>query len=349
MTGAATHLVVVVSQRLGSLGAEEHRIADAGAELRSAPLWSVEEATANALDADVIVLGAVEPFDADMLGALTGLKAIVRRGVGTDNVDIAAATELGIIVANVPDASVEEVSDHALALLLSIERAVPWLDRAVRDGKWGRDPAQVQAVRARTRQLRQLTVGVMGLGRIGLAFAAKVRPLYGELLGSDPFVSSEVAAERGITLVSTDELLKRADHVSLHAPLLPTTRHLINRASIARMRPGAVLVNTSRGGLVDADAVLEAVSAGRLGGAGLDVTDPEPLPADSPLLATDRILVTAHSAASSTAAAAALARRSVDAAVAFVRGQAPDSIVNPEVLQSVALRMQTLRHEGTSR
>lgn len=346
MSAGAAQPIVIVSQRLGALGEEEQRIAQAGADLRSAPLWSADEARANAEDASIIVLGAVEPFDAELLGSLPNLQAVVRRGVGLDNVDVAAATRLGIVVANVPDASVEEVSDHALSLLLAIERAVPWLDRAVRDGLWAKDPSQIQAVRGRARRLAHLTAGVVGLGRIGLAFARKARPIYGELIGSDPLIAPEVAVQHGIRLVQVDELLRHADHVTLHAPLLPSTQHLINRESIATMREGAIVVNTSRGGLVDAEALVEAVTAGMLGGAGLDVTDPEPLPSTSPLLTADRILITAHSAASSTVAAAELARRSVDAAIALALGQRPDSVVNSDVLESPVLRMSALR-QGT--
>lgn len=335
--------VAILSQRLGALGAEERRLADAGAELRSEPLWTLDEIRANAADATVIVLGAVEPFNAAALEAMPRLQGVVRRGVGSDNVDVSAATRLGIVVANVPDASIEEVSDHALSLLLSIERAVPWLDAAVRRGLWAHDPSRIQAVRARSRRLSELTVGVVGLGRIGRAFVRKARSIYGRVLGCDPLVSTEAAAEFGVELVSTSDLWSRADHVTLHAPLVPETHHLINERSLAAMRPGAVLVNTSRGGLVDADAVVSAVRAGHLAGAGLDVTDPEPLPPDSPLMKSERIVLTAHSAAFSTTTQIELARRSIDAAVAILSGRQPDSVVNPDVLSLSQLRAFTLR------
>lgn len=338
--------LVVISQRLGDIGPEEMRVSNAGAEIKSAGLWEREEIQRNAMEASIVLLGAVEPFDAVALESLPNLKAVVRRGVGVDNVDVDAATRLGIVVANVPDASVEEVSDHALALLLSIERAIPWLDRAVRAGLWAKDPSQIQSVRGRSRRLSELTVGVVGLGRIGLAFARKARHIYGAMLGSDPFVSEAVARELGIELVSVERLIAEADHVTLHAPLLPTTHHLINSRSLLSMRPDAVLVNTARGGLVDADALVDAVRDNRLAGAGLDVTDPEPIPAEHRILNSERILITAHSASTSLTTATELARRSVDAVVALLNRKCPDSIVNSEVISAPQLRMAQLREVG---
>lgn len=335
--------LVVISQRLGVIGPEEMRVSEAGAVIRSAGLWAHEEIRQNARDASIVLLGAVEPFDAAVLESLPNLKAVVRRGVGVDNVDVGAATRLGVVIANVPDASVEEVSDHALGLLLSIERAIPWLDQAVRDGLWAKDPSHIQAVRARSRRLSDLTVGVVGLGRIGLAFARKARHIYGAMLGSDPFVTETTATDLGIRLVPVDQLLAQADHVTLHAPLLPGTQHLINSRSLLSMRPGAVLVNTARGGLVDADAVMDAVRDGRLAGAGLDVTDPEPLPAKHALLQSERILLTAHSASTSLTTAMELARRSVDAVIALLDQRSPDAIVNPEVIDTPQLRLTELR------
>jgi D-3-phosphoglycerate dehydrogenase len=330
--------LVLLSQRLGAVTDEERRIEAAGWDVRSEPCWSLDEIAVNGADADIIIAGAVEPFDASALEQLPNLRALVRRGVGHDNVDVEAASRLGIIVANVPDASVEEVSDHALALLLAIERAIPPLDVAVHDGRWLHDPRQIDAIRAGSRRLAELTLGIIGFGRIGQALARKARPLYRTLLVADPIVAPETAAEARARLVGVDELLGASDHVSLHAPLIDATRNLINASALARMRPGAVLVNTSRGGLVDEAAVIDAVRSGALAGAGLDVTAHEPLPADDPLLTTPGILLTAHSAASSTTAKSELARRSIDAVVALIEGRLPDSVVNPDVLGSTALR-----------
>jgi phosphoglycerate dehydrogenase-like enzyme len=330
---------VVMSERLGAIGDEERRIEAAGSVLRSAPLWDPAEVGTHAGDADVIILGAVEPFTREVLAGLPNLKAVVRRGVGYDNVDVEAATELGIPVAIVPDASVEEVSDQAFALLLALERRIGAVDAAVHAGQWQRDPAAIQASRAGARRLCELTLGIVGLGRIGQALLRKAKPLYANIIASDPVLSAEAAAELGVELVSVEELSGRADHISLHAPLLPSTKDLVGPAFLARVRPGAIIVNTSRGGLVDQAAILEAVRDGRLGGAGLDVTVDEPLLPDDPLLGEPRILLTAHSASWSTTARRELSRRAVDAVLAVLDGNLPPVLANPDVTASPNLRV----------
>jgi D-3-phosphoglycerate dehydrogenase len=335
---AADRPLVILSERLGAIGPEERRIEVAGGILRSAPLWSLDEIRDRAAGAAIIILGAVEPFDAAALEALPDLQVIVRRGVGYDNVDVAAASRLGIVVAFVPDASVEDVSDHALALLLAIERRIVALDRAVHGGVWQKDVTGIAAVRTGIRRLSELTLGIVGFGRIGQALARKARPIYGALIVADPLTSAAAAATAGATLVGVDELLASADHVSLHAPLVAGTRHLIDDAAIARLRPGAIIVNTARGGLVDEAAIVRAVAAGRLAAAGLDVTEHEPLAADDPLLGVAGIVLTAHSAATSQTAGAELARRSVDAAVAVLTGRRPSAVVDPAVFASPDLR-----------
>ena len=340
--------VVVVSLRLGAPGEQERRLAEAGAEVRSLPLFTPEEIRGSGAGVDVIILGAVEPFDAAALESLPDVRAIVRRGIGTDNVDLDAATRLGILVANVPDASVEDVSDHALALLLALERRIVPLDTLVHAGAWQRDMTAILAARSGIRRLTELTLGVVGFGRIGRALARKAAGIYGRIVAADPMVAPDAAAAAGVELVPLDRLLVEADHISLHTPLLPETRHLINDRVLAGLRRGAIVVNTSRGGVLDQDAVVRALTAEdrRLAAIGLDVTEPEPLPADHPLLTTERVVVTAHSAVASTTAARELARRSVDAALALLDGRLPDSIVNPEVLASPSLRATGLRATG---
>jgi len=328
----------IVSERLGPIGDEERRIATAGAELTAAPLWNLDEITANAAGAHLLLVGAVEPFDATALAALPDLRLLVRRGVGVDNVDVDAASRLGIVVANVPDASVEEVSDHALALLLAIERRIVPLDGAVHDGVWQRDPRGIASVRTGIRRLSELSLGIAGFGRIGRALARKARPLYGRMLVADPVVDPAVVEADGATLVPLEQLLAETDHLSLHAPLLPSTHHLIDAAAIDRLRPGVVIVNTSRGGLVDESAIVAGLASGRVAWAGLDVTEHEPLPAGDPLLDAERLVLTAHSAASSETAGRELGRRSVDAMVDVLEGRLPASVVDPDVLAAPNLR-----------
>lgn len=336
--------VVVVSERLGALTVHEQRLTTLGVEVRSAPLWSADQILSHASDADVVVLGAVEPFDRDVLAGLPKLAAVVRRGVGFDNVDVAAATSLGILVANVPDASVEEVSDHALALLLALERRLTDLDRGVRSGRWNAEPAALHEARVACRRLSDLTLGIVGLGRIGTAMARKARSVYSEIVAFDPALSPDIARQRGVISVGFQDLLSRADHVSLHLPMTSDNRYLVGEEELAQMRRGAVLVNAARGGLVDEAALARALRAGHLSGAGLDVTETEPLPSDSPLLDIGEPLVlTAHSAAWSSTATTNLAAGSVDAAIAVLDGRLPVSVVNSDVLVEPALRVKELR------
>lgn len=340
--------LVLLSERLGPVTAEEQRIEAAGLGIvRGAPLWSIDDVRAGAPEAAVIILGAVEPFDAAVLDALPGTKAIVRRGVGVDNVDLEAASRLGIVVANVPDASVDEVSDHALALLLAAERRVVELDRLVRADAWTGDPAAIARARGAIRPFGSLTLGILGFGRIGRALARKAKGIYARVIAADPMVDSATASELGVELVPTDDLLAEADHLSLHLPMSTGNAHLFDAGMLSRLRPGAVLVNTARGGLIDEDALVAALGS-RVGAAGLDVVEHEPLVATSPLASQPGVILTAHSAMASTHATAALASRSVDAAIDLLQGRRPSSIANPDVLGSTALRIPTLRDPALS-
>ena len=338
--------VVVFSERLGPITEHERRVeSEAGAELRRVSLWSPEEIRANAADADVLIVGAVEPFTAASLRELPRCRLVVRRGVGYDNVDVAAATELGIPVAYVPDASVEEVSDHALALLLALARRLGPLDSAVKGGQWSRDAGAVLARRKGIRRLKDLTLGIVGLGRIGQALARKARPLFREVLASDPYLAPERAAEHGASLVPFDTLLERADLISLHSPLTPETTHLFSEQTLARMKRGSYLVNAARGPLVDEAALARALQAGHLAGAGLDVTEREPIEPDSPLLSMEQVILTAHSGAASESAGDELRRRSVEAAIRGLRHERPAALANPEVLERPGCRLRVAAAE----
>ena len=340
-----------MSERLGPLTEAEAEIERAGVRVRTAPLWSVEDIAAHAADATVLIVGSVEWIGVAELAALPRCHGLVRRGVGHDNIDLAAATRSGVVVANVPDASVEEVSDHALSLLLAVERRICELDSAVRHGEWERDRSTVQILRRDIRRIGELTLGIVGLGRIGVALADKARGLYSRIVAADPYVSPDIATDVGVDLVDLPTLLATADHISLHAPMSAENRHLIGADQIAAMRPDSVLVNTARGGLVDELALLAAIRRGAVAGAGLDATEREPLPRNDPMLRSGRIVLTAQSAAWSRTAEADLAKRSVDAAVRLVRGELPMSVVNPDVIESAGLRNSALRRTrgGTQR
>jgi len=335
-TSHAAARTVAHSARLGAVTDIERRLADEpGVEVVSALLDTTERIHANAAGAAIVMAGAVEPLDDAAFAPLTGLVAVVRRGVGVDNVDLDAATRRGIVVAHVPDASVEEVSDHALALLLAGARRLKPLDAAVADDLWTRDPSAFAAVRQPMPRLGQATLGIVGFGRIGRALARKARGVVGRILVHDPYATEG----EGVEIVDLDSLLARSDLISLHTPATAETTHLVDERALALMHDHAVLVNTSRGALIDEAALVAALTAGRLGGVGLDVTGHEPIGPDHPLARFANVTLTGHSAASSTVASAELRRRATDAALALLQGRAPDAVANPEVLDSSALRL----------
>jgi D-3-phosphoglycerate dehydrogenase len=235
-------------------------------ELRVLRCRTPEEVAAQAGDADVLINQYV-PITAEALDGLPRCRLVVRYGVGVDNVDVEAAAARGVWVANVPDYGRDEVADHTLALALAVLRGVVALDRSVREGSWDLEAARP------LRRLATLTYAVVGCGAIGTAVAARAAGLGMRVLGYDvPQVRSAPPIER----VPLEELLSSSDLVSLHAALTPDTHHLIGAAALARMRPSAFLVNTARGGLVDAAALLAALDAGELAGAARDVLEGEP-------------------------------------------------------------------------
>ncbi|WP_263588057.1 C-terminal binding protein [Sphingopyxis sp. GC21] len=250
------------------------------------------------------------------IAAAENLLVVQRIGVGLDNIDVEAATDFGAWVTNVPDYCVGEVSDHAIALLLDWARGTVAFDREVKAGRW--DPAA-----AKLRRVADLTVGVVGLGRIGRATVTRLEGFGCALLAHDPYARESGAAR----LVALDALLEASDVVILHVPLTAGTHHLMDAARLAQMRPGAFLINVSRGPLVDNDALLAALEQGRLSGAGLDVVEGEP---DPPRALVERadVVVTPHVAFSSEASLAELRRRSAEEVVRVLGGGRPQNPCN---------------------
>ncbi len=222
----------------------------------------------------------------DVLRALPDCRAIGRYGVGLDTIDLETAARLGVRVVNVPDYCTDEVADHALGLILGLTRGIVPLDRGVQRGVWDFRLA------GRVRRSSSQRLGVIGLGRIGTALARRALALGYDVVATDP----RGAIVPGVRLVELDELLLTSDVVSVHAPLDVTTHHLIDEHALASMRPTAILVNTSRGALVDHDALVSALRAGRIAGAGLDVQEREPLAPDDPLVGLPNVILTPHAA-----------------------------------------------------
>ena len=261
-----TALVVITDCDHDSVDPERAVLDGHDVDLRVLQCRTPEEVAAQAGDADVLI-NQYAPITGEVLDALPRCRLVVRYGVGVDNVDVEAATARGVWVANVPDYGRDEVADHTLALALAVLRGVVALDRSVREGSWDLEAARP------LRRLGTLTYGVVGCGAIGTAVAGRAAGLGMRVLGHDvPQVRSEPPIER----VPLEELLSSSDVVSLHAALTPDTHHLIGEGALARMRPSAFLVNTARGGLVDAAALLAVLDAGELAGAALDVLEGEP-------------------------------------------------------------------------
>jgi D-3-phosphoglycerate dehydrogenase len=256
------------------------------------------------------ILTCWAPVSATAIGASDDLRVVARMGVGLDNIDLAAAADRGVLVTNVPDYCVAEVSDHAVGMILAWTRGIVTFDRAVHAGRW--DPAG-----ARLRRLSGLTCGIVGYGRIGRETARKLGAFGTRVLVTDPYPPADPGR---VEFVDLDTLLGASDVVVLHAPLTPETHGLIGAAQLARMRPGGLLVNVSRGGLVDTAALVEALASGHLGGAALDVLDTEPdVPAD--LLAQEGAVITPHIAFSSDLSLLDLRRSAAEEVVRVLTGE----------------------------
>jgi D-3-phosphoglycerate dehydrogenase len=311
-------VVLVKTDDVVALGERQlQAIEDAGVRLRQRGCQSEDDLVAAGADADgMLVLAA--PVTARVLGTLPHCRVIGRLGVGLDMIDLPAASAAGIQVTYVPAATTEEVSDHALALLLALSRRIVRLDAAVRAGTWHH-----LAGGSDMRRLQDQVVGVVGFGRIGAAFARKAGGLGPAVLVYDPQVPDEVIAAAGATPVALDELLHRSDYLSIHAPLTPGTRHLIGAPELALMQPSACLINVARGPLVDQGALVAALREGRLAGAALDVLEDEPPAADDPLLQLDNVLLSPHAAHYSLEAIDEMLQTVVDDVLAVLRGDAP--------------------------
>jgi D-3-phosphoglycerate dehydrogenase len=308
--------VVVSDQVFPSVEVEQALLADIDAELVVAS-GDVDSVLATAADADAI-LNTYLPWSAESIARLTRCKIIARYGIGFDNVDLKAAAGAGIVVTNVPDYSVEEVATHALALILASLRKVVTADRSVRAGTWSIDNFRP------IRRLSTLTVGLIGYGRIARRIAAPLAALGADIIAHDPYLQPGPDLP---PLLEFDTVLSRSDIVSLHLPLTDETRDIIDRDALGRMRPEAILINTSRGPLVDLDALGDALRQGTIGAAGLDVFDVEPLDA-SRVEGVPNLIVTPHMAYYSEEALAESQRKAATQVIKVLTGEKPDYRVN---------------------
>jgi D-3-phosphoglycerate dehydrogenase len=329
--------VVVFIDAWGSDGSIERGVLEPrGHELVLAQCMTDDEVVAAAGEAPAI-LNVVHHMGAELFARLPKLKVVVRGGVGFDNIDVDAATDAGVIVCNVVDYGTNEVANHAFALLLALNRSLLAADRAVREGKLIPAPSLMP----HTGRIAGQTLGLVSFGTIARAVARRAAGFDLTVIASDPFVDPAEAAALGVELVELPELLARADYVSVHAPLGAATRGLIGATELALMKPSAFLVVTSRGGVVDEVALAEALRAGTIAGAGVDVWETEPPDASNPLLSLDNVVGSMHVAWYSELAEVARRAGHAEAAADVLDGLRPRSVVNPVVLDRFALRDPT--------
>ena len=283
------------------------------------------EVLAELLQGCQAMLASTEPLTREVLAA-SELRVVARMGVGYDSVDIAAATDLGIVVTITPGVLEDSVAEHTIALMLGVSRGIVARNQEVKTGVWTRQPMP---------RLAGKTLGLVGMGRIGRAVVPRAQGLAMKVIAHDPCADPEFAAAHNVRLCTLDELLSTADVVSLHAPCIPETENLIDAAALARMKPGAILLNTSRGGLVDEAALCEALASGKLLGAGLDVFRQEPLPVDHPLQQFDNVLLCTHMGGLDEESMEGMASSSARSVVELYEGRWPEGcVVNAAVRET---------------
>jgi D-3-phosphoglycerate dehydrogenase len=318
-------LVAVADTVFPSLDPTKKILAELEAEVRLAAEPTPEAILAVARQADGLLVTFAK-ITGDIIRQLERCRVISRFGIGIDNIDLEAATAAGIVVTYVPDYCMDEVSDHAMALLLALARKVTYANQLVQNGRW-----EMKAL-APLHRLRGHVLGLVGFGKIPRALAPKAQAFGIKVVAADPYVTAEAAAELDVELVDFEQLLQQADYVSIHAPLVPETHHMFSTDAFQQMKCSALLVNTARGPLVDGAALVPALDAGQLAGAALDVVSEEPLPPDSPLLGRDNLILTPHTAFYSEESLLDLQTKAAQDAARVLSGAQPRYPVNPQVM-----------------
>jgi len=324
---------VILTYNVGPTDSEEKALAEVGAELIKADWKTEDDLIKVCSDPDVvaILIGPNAPITKRVIDAVPNLKILSRLGIGINNIDVEAATARGIPVSVILDYCISEVADHAMAFILAFARRIMPLSQAVKDGGWSKERSDIPQARVPMSRLSEVTLGIVGTGRIGSSLATRARAFGMRVIAHDPYLPEDVAERLGIELVDFDRLLAESDFISLHAPLTKETTHLFDLEAFKKMKSTAYLVNNARGALVDEQALYTALKEGYIAGAGLDVTDPEPPEANNPLLKMDNAFITGHSSWYSGEAVAELRQKSVAAIVAVLKGEWPAALANPEV------------------
>lgn len=314
--------VAITDYQYDDVETEKKIISDSGAEIFIFQCKDDEEQLIkNIADMDAVIVQYAK-ITANVIQHLKHCKVLVRYGIGVDNIDVEAATKKGIYVANVPDYAVQEVSDHALSLILALNRKLLPMMASVRHGTWGyNDIRPMQG-------LYSSTLGLVGFGRIPQQVCRKALPLFKEVLVFDPYIPADFISSKGAVPVSFDQLCTRSDTISVHCPYTDSTRHLFNAETLKKMKDTAYLVNTARGGIVSQHDLEHALQEKEIAGAGLDVFETEPLAADSPLLAMPNVICTPHVAWYSEDSLKFLQRKVAEEVVNVLSGNVPRNLIN---------------------
>ncbi|MBM3958617.1 MAG: C-terminal binding protein [SAR202 cluster bacterium] len=332
----ALKVVVTFSRQLGEPIMSP--LKKAGLEVVQKHCTTEEQVIEAGKEADALMITSLPLTSRKVLQALPKLKVVARAGVGYDSVDVRAATELGIMVCNTPGVNTTEVADHAMALLLSITRRIPELNAEVKGGAWSDRFGDLDKIRGRLLRIAGNVVGINGFGNIGRAFATRVRGFGpSRILVHDPYVFQTTGDLYGAQMVDFDTLLKESDFITTHTPYSSETYHMFNDAAFAKMKPTAIFINTSRGPVVDEAALASALRSKKIAGAGIDVTEVEPLDAESPLLKTENLLITPHFAGASAVSTAAGAQRWAENVALVLTGKQPHGLANPDVIKKIAV------------
>lgn len=320
---AATAKVVLTDYVWESIDVEK-KILDGVANIVAMKTKTPSEFLAEAADCDALLNTYAGPITAADMAKMPKCKIIARYGIGVDTIDLEAATAAGIIVTNNPTYCIEEVAEHTMALLLSAARKIAFYDRMVRAGRWEVPPGKPLF------RLAGATLGLVGFGNIARQVAVRAAAFGMRVLYADPYVKDGQFKEPG-NKVELDELLKASDYVSIHPPLVAQTRKLINDDAFSRMKPGAILINCARGPIVDTDALVRALDAGKIAGCALDTTDPEPLPNPHPLRGRENVIINPHVAWYSEQAMVGLQAGAPNEVRRVLTGALPVNVVNPAV------------------
>jgi D-3-phosphoglycerate dehydrogenase len=335
VTGRETTIAIIAGG--AAPGPVSERLERAGARVVAAEGRDEAQVIATCAEADVVMVFGLSPFGRRVFEQLPRLKYVQQCTVGYDWIDVAAATELGVMIANSPLFCLEEVSDHAVMLIMACVRKLSHQLHAARTSGW--DRAAAVAAMGPINRLRGRTVGFVAFGKIARLTAEKLSGFGVRCLAFDPYLTPSQVERWRVELVSLDDLCRRSDVVSMHALLNDDTRHLFGRAQFRAMKPSAYFVNTSRGATVDEAALIEALREGWIAGAGLDVMEEEPPRPDNPLLTMPNVLWTPHTAGYSLDAQADNAAQTTDEVLRVLGGEPPRALVNREVLASARLRM----------